>query len=88
MRMSSVLDKTAVRLPSALDKRVVRLSSALDKQRVCLVHWTHSVVKCGRQGDSGARQMAPIAMQLSRAMYSDALIVSSAHTLKLVCVQA
>jgi len=102
--LSSTLKARTLRLSMELQKRAVRLSSALDVCRVrstrqqcrCRVHSTaNESVECTRQDSkgspqrySGARQIAPIGMHLSSAMYSNSLIVSSAHTLILICARA
>jgi len=104
LRLSSTLKARTLRLSIELQKRAVRLSSALDVCRVrstrhqcrCRVHSTaNASVECTRQDSkgtrqrySGARQIAPIGMHLSSAMYSNSLIVSSAHTLILICARA
>ncbi len=96
VRLSSALDKRcACRVHSTSSvfaectRQAMPLSSALDMQCVCRVHSTSSAcVECTRQSYSGARQMAPIGMYLSSAMYSKSLIVSSAHTLILIYARA
>ena len=90
--MQSTRERCACRVHSTSNafvertRQALRLSSAHDKQCACRVRSTiHACVRCLRQMYSGARQMAPIGMHLSSARYSESLIVSSAHTLILIC---